>query len=166
MCGCVVGFNMSSKLGQVIAEKELAHSFSAFNTCYHDTGLFGIYAIGDQYKLNDLMWYTLEAMVRLVHKTTDEEVDQAKMSLKANMLMSLDGSTSVCEEIGRQMLTYGRRMTPAEIFARIDAVDANAVKACADAVINDKDHALSAMGPIHELPDYNFIRRRSYWASY
>lgn len=160
------GHNMSSKLGQVIAEKELAHSFSTFNTCYHDTGLFGIYAVADKYKLNDLMWYTLEAMVRLVHKTTEEEVEVAKIQLKANMLMQLDGSSAVCEEIGRQMLTYGRRLTPAEIFARIDAVDANAVKQVADLVVNDKDHALAAMGPIHELPDYNFIRRRSFWTSY
>lgn len=160
------GNNMSSKLGQVIAEKELAHSFMAFNTCYQDTGLFGVYAVGEQYKLNDLTWYTMEALVRLVHKTTDEEVERAKTQLKANMLMQLDGSSPICEDIGRQMLTYGRRLTPAEIFARIDAVDAAAVRATADEVINDKEHALAATGPIHELPDYNFIRRRSYWLRY
>lgn len=33
----------------------------------------------------------------------------------------------------------------------------------ADMIINDQDHALAAVGPIHELPDYNWIRRRSYW---
>lgn len=158
-----VGTNMSSKLGQVVAEQELAHSFHTFNTCYDDTGLFGVYAVADKYKLQDLTWYTLEAMVRLVHNTTEEEVQRAKTQLKASLLMQLDGSSPVCEDIGRQFLTYGRRLTPAEIFARIDAVDVGAVKMAADKVINDKDHALSAIGPIHELPDYNFIRRRSYW---
>jgi processing peptidase subunit beta len=160
------GINMSSKLGQVVAEKELAHSFMAFNTCYQDTGLFGVYAVADQYKLNDLTWYTMEALVRLVHKTSDEEVERAKTQLKANMLMQLDGSSPICEDIGRQLLTYGRRLTPAEIFARIDAVDAAAVRKAADQVINDKEHALAATGPIHELPDYSFIRRRSYWLRY
>ena len=53
--------------------------------------------------------------------------------------MQLDGSSPVCEDIGRQLLTYGRRLTPAEIFACIDAVDVSAVKSAADAVINDKD---------------------------
>lgn len=160
------GSNMSSKLGQVVAEKELAHSFMTFNTCYQDTGLFGVYSVADKYKLQDLVWYTMEAMVRLVHKTSDEEVERAKTQLKANMLMQLDGSSAICEDIGRQMLTYGRRMTPAEIFARIDAVDATAVRHAANLVINDQDHALAALGPIHELPDYNFIRRRSYWLRY
>jgi mitochondrial-processing peptidase subunit beta len=160
------GMNMSSKLGQVVAEKELAHSFMAFNTCYQDTGLFGVYAVADQYKLNDLTWYTMEALVRLVHKTSDEEVERAKTQLKANMLMQLDGTSPICEDIGRQLLTYGRRLTPAEIFARIDAVDAAAVRNTADEVINDKEHALAALGPIYELPDYNFIRRRSYWTRY
>ncbi|TYZ68444.1 hypothetical protein PybrP1_004303 [[Pythium] brassicae (nom. inval.)] len=160
------GINMSSKLGQVVAEKELAHSFMAFNTCYQDTGLFGVYAVADRFKLNDLTWYTMEALVRLVHKTTDEEVALAKTQLKANMLMQLDGSSPICEDIGRQLLTYGRRLTPAEIFARIDAVDAAAVRVAADEVINDKEHALAATGPIYELPDYNFIRSRSYWARY
>ena len=98
-----------------------------------------------------------------MHKTTDEEVERAKTQLKASMLLMQDGSSAVCEEIGRQMLTYGRRMSPAEIFARIDAVDAATVRATADAVINDQDHALAALGPIAELPDYNFVRRRSYW---
>lgn len=160
------GMNMSSKLGQVVAEKELAHSFMSFNTCYQDTGLFGVYAIADKYKLDDLMWYTMEALVRLVHKTSEDEVQRAQTQLKANLLMQLDGSSPICEDIGRQMLTYGRRMTPAEIFARIDAVDASAVREVANVLINDQDHALAAIGPIHELPDYNFIRRRSYWLRY
>ncbi|CAK4690498.1 unnamed protein product [Aphanomyces euteiches] len=159
------GLNSSSKLGQVVAEQELAHSFMTFNTSYQDTGLFGVYAVADKYKLNDLTWYIMEALVRTVHKTSDEEVERAKTQLKASILMQLDGSSPVCEDIGRQLLVYGRRLTPAEIFARIDAVDAAAVRKTADDVINDKEHALAAVGPIHELPDYNFIRRRSYWVS-
>ena len=112
------------------------------------------------------MWYTMESLVRLVHKTSDEEVVRASTQLKANLLMQLDGSSPICEDIGRQMLTYGRRMTPAEIFARIEAVDASAVREVASRIINDQDHALAAIGPIHELPDYNFLRRRSYWLRY
>ncbi|GMI29206.1 hypothetical protein TrCOL_g13649 [Triparma columacea] len=160
------GKNIASKLGQEVAEHELAHSFMTFNNCYKDTGLFGIYAVAPDNKLEDLMWYVTSNMVRLVHKTSDEEVARAKTQLKANMLMQLDGHANVAEDIGRQLLTYGRRLTMAEIFTRIDAIDTADIKATAAKFINDQDHALAAIGPIHALPDYNYIRRRSYWLRY
>ncbi|CAM9584657.1 unnamed protein product, partial [Choristocarpus tenellus] len=39
------GRNVVSRLGQALAEKQLCHSYHTFNSCYKDTGLFGIYAI-------------------------------------------------------------------------------------------------------------------------
>jgi processing peptidase subunit beta len=161
-----LGRNSASRLAQEIAIDELAHSVSAFNTSYKDTGLFGVYAVAPDIKLDDLMWYIMNNLVRLVHAPSDEEVERAKVSLKATMLMSLDGNANVCEDIGRQLLTYGRRMTTAEIFSRIDAVTTDDIKATAAKFINDNDHALAAVGGIHELPDYNWIRRHSYWLRY
>jgi processing peptidase subunit beta len=161
-----LGKNVASRMCQEVAEMELAHSISCFNTCYKDTGLFGIYFVAPDNKLDDLMWYVMNDLVRLVHAPSDEEVERAKVNLKATMLMGLDGHSNVAEDIGRQLLTYGRRMTPAEIFSRIDAVTTSDIKATAAKFINDEDHALAAVGGIHELPDYNWIRRHSYWLRY
>lgn len=52
-------------------------------------------------------------------------------------------------------------MTPAEIFARIDAVEVEDIKATALHHIIDGDHALAAIGPIDELPTYDWIKRHS-----
>ena len=160
------GANQASKLQQAVADMELAHSTMTFNTCYKDTGLFGVYAVAEPHKIQDLMWYTLESMVRMCHDTTDEEVERARTQLKANLMMSLDGSSATCEDIGRQLLTYGRRLTPAETFKRIDAVDVAAIKAAANEFINDQDCVAAAIGPVHEMPDYNWLRRRTYWLRY
>ncbi len=97
---------------------------------------------------------------------TDEEVSRAKTQLKANILLNLDSLTNIAEDIGRQILTYGRRVPNAELFARIDALTTEDIKKTANKIINDEDHALAAIGPIYELPDYNWIRRRSYWQRY
>lgn len=161
-----LGKNVSSKMCQEVAQHELAHSVSTFNTCYKDTGLFGVYMVAPDNKLDDLMWYVMSNLVRLVHQPSEEELKRAKTNLKASMLMGLDGNSNVAEDIGRQLLTYGRRMKPAEIFSRIDAVQISDIKATAAKVINDQDHALAAVGGIHELPDYNWIRRHSYWLRY
>jgi hypothetical protein len=42
-----------------------------------------------------------------------------------------------------QLLTYGRRIPTAELFARIDAVDASTVQRVANKYIYDKDIAIS-----------------------
>jgi processing peptidase subunit beta len=146
--------NHASKLCQDVFENELAYSVRPILNSYKDTGLFGVYMSGPDVKLDDLVWTVMNNLVRLVHTVSEQEVERAKLSLKAGMLGELDGHAAVADDIGRQLLVYGRRMTPAEIYARIDAVSL------------DKDHACAAVGGIHGMPDYGFIRRHSYWLRY
>jgi len=161
-----LGKNHASNLCQDVAENELAYSLNTFNTCYKDTGLFGVYAVVPDNKVDDCSWYIMNNLIRLVHTPTDAEVERAKVSLKAAMLMNLDGHNNIADEIGRSLLNYGRRMTPAEIFSRIDAVTTSDIRATAYKFFNDQDHALAAVGGIHELPDYTWFRRHSYWLRY
>jgi len=160
------GVHNSSKMIANIATDDLAHSVSTFNTLYSDTGLFGVYATCEKYGQNELMFEITRAITSLCYNLEQELLDEAKNQLKMSLLSQFDGSTAICEDIGRQMLTYGRRMHPLEALARVDAVDINAVKAAANRFFYDRDHALAAIGPIYELPDYNWIRRHSYWLRY
>lgn len=160
------GANMASKLVSSVSEQETAHSLMTFNTCYKDTGLFGVYGVCEPTTVNDFLWVTMNAFVGLCHEVTDEEVARARTQLKSQLLSHLDGSSAVAEDIGRQLLTYGRRLTPAEVFSRIDAVDAKAVKNTALSIIDDQDIAVASIGAIHEMPDYNWLRRKTYWLRY
>merc|ERR550532_2197289 len=57
---------------------------------------------------------------RVATVSTDEEIERAKRSLKTNLMLQLDGYQQICEEIGRQMLCYGRRVPLSEMTRRID----------------------------------------------
>lgn len=48
------------------------------------------------------------------------------------VLLRAPVAADVAESIGRELLVYGRRIPKAEMFARIDAVDADTVRAVAD----------------------------------
>ena len=104
----------------------------------------------------------------------------------------------MAEELGRNLLVYGRRVPKAELFARIDAVDADTVKAVAQRFVLDQDVAVAAMGDTQVgrgrkgarracsrarnaerrrrpppllpspqfLPDYTWLRRRTFWLRY
>lgn len=161
-----LGKNIASSMCQEVADHELASSISAFNLSYSDAGLFGIVATAPDNKLDDLLWYVMPSMVRLAHGISDEELLRAKLVLKSSILTMYDGHVAVGETMATQMATIGRVMSLAEALARVDALDHADVKSVASEVINDQDHALAAIGGIHELPDYNWIRRHSYMLRY
>ncbi|KAF5480211.1 hypothetical protein F2P56_000976 [Juglans regia] len=160
------GKHMGSDLAQRIAINEIAESMMSFNTNYKDTGLFGVYAVAKPDCLDDLAYAIMYETTKLCCRVLEQDVIRARNQLKSSLLLHIDGTSSVAEDIGRQLLTYGRRIPFAELFARIDAVDASTVKRVANRVIWDQDIAIAAMGPIQGLPDYNWFRRRTYWNRY
>ncbi len=48
-------------LAQLCADNELCNSFMTFNTNYHDTGLWGVYAVADKDTgMDDLAWAIMQ----------------------------------------------------------------------------------------------------------
>ncbi|KAG5099388.1 hypothetical protein JHK82_044440 [Glycine max] len=180
------GKHMGSELAQRVGINEVAESMMAFNTNYKDTGLFGVYAVANKDCLDDLSYAIMYETTKLAYRVSEDDVTRAcnqinnpiskcvnlttlpgkLIALKSSLLLHIDGTSPVAEDIGRQLLTYGRRIPFAELFARIDAVDASTIKRVANRFIYDKDIAIAAMGPIQRLPDYNWFRRRTYWNRY
>ncbi|KAI8548407.1 hypothetical protein RHMOL_Rhmol07G0271700 [Rhododendron molle] len=160
------GKHMGSELAQRVGINEIAESMMAFNTNYKDTGLFGVYAIAKPDCLDDLAYAIMYEISKLSYRVSEADVTRGRNQLKSSLMLHIDGTSPVAEDIGRQLLTYGRRIPFAELFARIDAVDASTIKRVANRFIFDQDVAIAAMGPIQSLPDYNWFRRRTYWLRY
>ncbi|KNE57687.1 hypothetical protein AMAG_04547 [Allomyces macrogynus ATCC 38327] len=152
-------FPSSSLARYVAGQADLANSFLSFNTTYSDMGLWGTYLTSDnREKLSDLVRVTLREWARLATDPTVEEVEQAKLQLKTSLLLALDGTSPVAEEIGRQMLVFGTRHSIAEIAAQVDAVTIDDVVRVAREYVFDRDLAIVSVGPIEAVPQYDEIR--------
>jgi mitochondrial-processing peptidase subunit beta len=131
---------LSSRLSDIIAKHNLANSYMSFSTSYSDTGLWGIYLVSENLgNLDDLLHFTLREWTRMSIAPTTAEVERAKSQLKASLLLGLDGTTAIAEDIGRQLVTSGHRMTPKQIENAIDAVTPEEVKRVAQKYLWDKD---------------------------
>ncbi|KAI1413245.1 mitochondrial-processing peptidase subunit beta [Hypoxylon sp. FL1857] len=151
--------HQGSKLSSFIHQNDLASSFMSFSTSYTDTGLWGIYLVSDQLtRLDDLVHFTLREWSRLSSNVSEAEVERAKAQLKASILLSLDNTMSVAEDIGRQIVSTGRRQNPDEIERAIDRITEKDVMDFANRKLWDQDLAISAVGSIEGLLDYQRIR--------
>jgi processing peptidase subunit beta len=112
----------------------------SFSTSYSDTGLWGIYLVSENLvNLDDLLHFTLREWTRMSVAPTVAEVERAKSQLKASLLLGLDGTTAIAEDIGRQLVTSGQRMSPRQIESAIDAVNPDEIKRVAQKYLWDKD---------------------------
>jgi hypothetical protein len=65
---------------------------------------------------------------RLSTHPADNEVQRAKAQLKASLLLGLDGTTATAEDLGRQLVTTGKRSTPKEIEEAIEKVSVSDIQ--------------------------------------
>ncbi|KAK1927285.1 putative mitochondrial processing peptidase beta subunit mitochondrial precursor [Papiliotrema laurentii] len=150
---------LSSKLSHIISSNNLANSYQHFFTNYSDTGLWGVNLITENLmNVDDLVHFTLREWTRMSVAPTVAEVERAKSQTKAAQLLVLDGTNAIADDIGRQMVTIGKRYTPKEVERYVDAVTPEDIKRVALKYLWDKDIALAAIGRTEGLLDYSRIR--------
>ncbi|KAI8070791.1 Metalloenzyme, LuxS/M16 peptidase-like protein [Gongronella butleri] len=145
-------------LSSAVHHHQLANSFMSFNTSYKDTGLWGIYTVSENTtRLDDLLRCIRNEFYRLCTSVTAEEIEGAKQQLKAGLLLSLDGSTPIAEDIGRQLLTAGDRMSPKQVEKAVSQVSVDDVRRVASQYLT-RDAATVAIGPVAAMSNFNTIR--------
>ena len=146
------GGGMSSRLFQEAREKRgLCYSIYSFMSCYADSGLFGIYAGTGEDMAEDLVQVVRDEIAKVCKDIDDAEIDRARAQLKASILMSLESTSSRCEQAARQLMVFGRPQTVEEVIERIDAVDrASAVEAARRVFTGPI--TLTTLGSINRVP--------------
>merc|ERR1712017_20843 len=118
-----------------------------FSSVYNETGLVGVSASffdgGDSKQLVDILCGELEAVGN--GKFTDEELQRAKNATISQVLYNLESKGIICEDIGRQVLLYGKRFPVSEYLDDLQKVTKKDVADGVKALLKSKP-TLATMG--------------------
>ena len=144
----VLGGGNSSRLFQEVREKRgLCYSIYAYHSGYADTGIFGIYAGTDPADTRDLMSVVVDELADAAESAGAAEIGRAKALMKVGLLGILESSSARADQLGRQILAFGRPIPLEELAAKIDAVTVEDVRAVARALIASGRPTFAGLGP-------------------
>lgn len=141
----------------------LANSYMSFSTSYADTGLWGMYVVTDSKEHNPKLiideilkeWNRIKA-----GDVTDSEVSRAKAQLKAALLLSLDNSTAIVEDMGRQIVTTGKRLSPEEVSEQVDKITKDDIIMWANYRLQNKPISIVGLGNIKNIPKLSYLENK------
>jgi Predicted Zn-dependent peptidases len=156
----LLGGGMSSRLFQEVREKRgLVYSIYSFTSSYADGGLFGIYAGTGEDEVKELIPVMCDEVVKITAGITAEELQRARAQLKASILMSLESTSSRCEQLARQILIYGRPVTTEEVVARVEAIDEAEIIRVAKRLFATPA-TFAAIGPLAKVEGFDKVAER------
>lgn len=157
----LLGGGMSSRLFQEVREKRgLCYSIFAFAGAFLDGGLVSVYAGTGENEVAELVPLVAEQILATTESVRADEIARAQAQLKVGLVMSLESSSARAEQLGRQMLIYGRPLDIDEVMGRIDAVDIAAVRRAARRMLTAGRPSLAAIGPLARLESYDRVAAR------
>ncbi len=144
----VLGGGSSSRLFQEVREKRgLCYAIYAYHSGYADTGIFGVYAGTDPADTRDLMSVVVDELADAAETAGAAEIGRAKALMKVGLLGILESSSARADQLGRQILAFGRPIPLEELVAKIDAVTVEDVRAAARALIASGRPTFAGLGP-------------------
>ena len=152
----ILGGGVSSRLFQTVREKYgLCYSVYSFGASFSDTGLFGVgTAVGRDTEEKALKLIMGELRRFADDGVTATELDRAREQMKANILMSLESTTSRMTRLGGGVLQLGKCMEPEEVVARYDAVTCGDVRSAAQKILDFDRMSFSAVGRVRSAEEY------------
>lgn len=143
----ILGGGMSSRLFQEVREhRGLAYSVYSFSSSHAETGLFGIYAGTGPTSINELMLVIRQEMESLAKGPEEGEFKVAQAQLKAGLLMSMEATASRMEQLGRQILVFGRIIPTQEMIGNVEAVSPSDVAAVGQEILSSIEPSIAAIG--------------------
>lgn len=153
------GKGMYSRLyTRVLNKFYWAESIEAFVSLYDKNGLFGIDGACPPENVANMIKAIMDELTDLAYiKVSDIPLTRAKNMLKSMMMMQLESRLVVCEDIARQLLTYGFRESPTIICEKIDKITADDIMRVGKKLLESPPAVAIAGESITDDPSYEDI---------
>ena len=156
-----LGGGMSSRLFQEAREKRgLCYAISAFAQAHRDGGTIGVYTGTGEVEAAEISAVIAGEMEQLAAGASEREVARAKAQLKSSLLMGLERPGQRAEQIASHMFTHGRLLSIEEMTARLDEVDARAVRRFGERVMESANPSMAAVGSVGRLEKHSVFASR------
>jgi len=153
------GKGMYSRLYNNILNKyDWAESATSFNSIFTDSALFGIYGSSVPDKAKNLVDAMTKEFIRMTGPVEEQELGRAKSQLKSAIFMQLESRVLKLEDIGRQIMTYGKVQSPEELCKLIDQVTSEDLQRVATNMLKTP-LSVAAIGDLSSTPRYDIIQK-------
>nr|WP_136604752.1 pitrilysin family protein [Paenibacillus dokdonensis] len=142
-----IGGGMSSRLFQEIREKRgLAYSVYSYHSSNEDSGLFTVYAGTAPKQTKEVLDLTKDVLSDIARNgITEDELKKGKEQLKGSLILSLEGTGSRMNRLGKNELMLGKHNTLDEMIEKIENVSMKDVDAVLDRLFSEP-FALAMVG--------------------
>ncbi|CAN1302003.1 Mitochondrial-processing peptidase subunit alpha [Linum perenne] len=153
------GKGMHSRLYlRVLNNYQQLQSFSAFNSIFNDTGLFGIYATTYLQRSICAVWVVFLPVLisSSLMAVTEMQLNRAKEATKSAVLMNLESRMIVAEDIGRQYLTYGERKPVDNFLKAVDEISLKDITDIGQKLLSSP-LTMASYGDVINVPSYGSV---------
>ncbi|XP_076587042.1 mitochondrial-processing peptidase subunit alpha [Chaetodon auriga] len=133
------------------------YNATSYHHSYEDSGLLCIHASADPRQVREMVEIITREFIQMAGSAGEMELERAKTQLKSMLMMNLESRPVIFEDVGRQVLSTGKRKLPHELCDLISNVTASDIKRVTTKMLRSKP-AVAALGDLTELPSYEHIQ--------
>jgi predicted Zn-dependent peptidase len=149
----ILGGTSSSRLFQAVREQRgLAYAVFSFQSLYRLTGQVGLYVGTRPENLAEVCEILAGELARIREEpVSDEELLRAKDNVKGRIVLALESTSARMDRLGSAILAGMPILELDETIAKIEAVDAEQVRAIAAELFAPERLCAAAIGPAEDV---------------
>ncbi len=154
----VLGGSMSSRLFEEVREKRgLAYGIGSSMHTLSDCGVVDIHTGVEPPRAAETLQVIVDELVKIRKGITEEELHDARELAKGRLILSVEESRAVANDLASQELLRGKIESLDDRIESLDKVTMEDVQSVAEYIVNSNKLAMSVVGPTNTENQYEQI---------